>query len=118
MNQQFNIKAAVYLPLLTGNKWVGLLTLSWESPQTFTDADALLFDALSAQAAVVINNRLLFEETTKRAERESLINTINQRIQSATSVETALEITARELGQLLKIRRTVATIDLETNGNH
>jgi GAF domain-containing protein/HAMP domain-containing protein len=118
MNQQFNIKAAVYLPLLAGNKWVGLLTLSWDTIQTFTDTDAQLFDALSAQAAVVINNRLLFEETTKRAERESLINAINQRIQSATSVETALEITARELGQLLKTRRAVAAIDLEVNGKH
>ncbi|MBK9052571.1 MAG: GAF domain-containing protein [Chloroflexi bacterium] len=118
MNEQFDIKAAVYLPLYTGNKWVGLLTLSWNTEQIFTDTDRQLFDALAAQAAVVINNRLLFEETTKRAERESLINTINQRIQSATSVETALEITARELGQLLKTRRAVASLDLEVNGKH
>ena len=70
--------------------------------------------AISGQAAIVVNNRLLLEVTTKRANRESLINTINQRIQGATSVETALETAAREIGQLLKIRQTIVEIGATT----
>ncbi|HLF90819.1 MAG TPA: GAF domain-containing protein [Anaerolineales bacterium] len=110
INQQFGVKASVYLPLRVGNTWVGLITVSWDTPQSFLEADAQLFDAVAAQSAVVVNNRLLFEQSQKRAEREALINTINQRIQSATSVETALETTAREIGHLLKARRAVVEI--------
>ena len=110
VNQQFGIKAAAYLPLRVGNQWVGMIALSWSEPQIFTESDEQLFDAITAQSAIVVNNRLLLEQTTKRAEREVLINTINQRIQSATSVETALQTAAREIGHLLKARQAVVEI--------
>lgn len=111
MNRQYGIKSMIYLPLKAGNKWVGLLLLSWTTPQTFAESDSQLFDALAAQCAIVVNNRLLFEQTSKRANRETLINTINQRIQRSTSMESALETTAREIGHLLKARRTIAEIE-------
>jgi GAF domain-containing protein len=117
VNQQFGVKAGVYLPLRVGNTWVGLITVSWDTPQLFSEADAQLFDAIAAQSAVVVNNRLLFEQSKKRAEREALINTINQHIQSATSVESALETAARELGHLLKARRAIVEIGMKENGN-
>ena len=43
-------------------------------------------------------------------ERESAINTITQRIQSATDIETALQITARELGHALGQKATLVTL--------
>lgn len=117
INEQFGVQASIYLPLRVGTTWVGLAVLSWNEPKTFATSDRQLFEAIAAQAAVVMNNRLLLEATTKRANRESLINTINQRIQGATSVETALEIAAREVGQLLKTRQAIVELGVSaTNG--
>ncbi|GAB4579032.1 MAG: hypothetical protein Fur0022_17700 [Anaerolineales bacterium] len=117
LNQQLGIRGSVYLPLRISNHWIGLLGISWSTPQSFSEADKQLFEAVMAQTAIAINNRSLFEQTTRRAEREALINTINQRIQSATTVESALETTAREIGHLLKARRAVVEINpVASNG--
>lgn len=111
ISQQFGIMASAYLPLRIGQNWVGLITISWDKPKMFSDGEIQLMESVSAQAAVVVNNRLLLQSTTKRANRETLINTINRRIQSATSVETALETAAREISQLLKARQTLVEIN-------
>lgn len=118
INEQFGVLASVYLPLHIGNSWIGLAILSWSEPRTFSEADKQLFEAISSQAAVVVNNQLLLQATTKRANRESLINTINQRIQGATSVETALEIAAREVGQLLKVRQAIVELGISATNGH
>ncbi|MCL4870898.1 MAG: GAF domain-containing protein [Anaerolineae bacterium] len=111
ISQQFGIMASAYLPLRVGQSWVGLITISWQNPKMFSEGEIQLIESLSAQAAVVVNNRLLLQSTTKRANRETMINTINRRIQSATSVETALETAAREISQLLKARQTLVEIN-------
>ena len=40
----------------------------------------------------------------------SIINLINQKIQNATSVETAIQTAVRELGQTFKARRTIVEL--------
>jgi GAF domain-containing protein len=83
----------------------------------FTETEAALMQQIAAVIATTIENYRLLEQATKRANRESLINSINQRIQSATSVETALEIATREIGKQLKARRAIVEIgSLLTNG--
>jgi GAF domain-containing protein len=111
-SRQFGVQAYVYLPLRVGGSWVGLLMVSWAAPQKFSEADAQLFRAIAAQTAVVINNRLLFEQTQKRAEREALINTITQKIQSAVTVDSALQTALRELGTALKAQRASVALKL------
>jgi GAF domain-containing protein len=112
----FGARAAAFLPLTSGNQRLGYLRLTWARPRTFTPAEARLYEATARNASVSVSNRLLFEQTQKRADREAIINTINQKIQSATSVEGALQIAAREIGQRLKARR--ATVELGESNNH
>jgi GAF domain-containing protein len=104
------VAAYTVIPLKIGSRWIGVITLAWNRPQSFTDSDARLFASIGAQAATILDNQLLFRQTQKRAERESVINIINQRIQSATSVESAMQTAIRELGQVFKARRTIAEI--------
>ncbi|MBL8056520.1 MAG: GAF domain-containing protein, partial [Anaerolineales bacterium] len=104
-NRQRGVRAAVYLPLRVGGAWVGLLVLAWPEPQRFSADEAQLYRALAAQAAVVVNNRLLFEQTRKRADREAVINAITQKIQGTATVQGALETALQELGQALRARR-------------
>jgi PAS domain S-box-containing protein len=105
LHLQSNVRASVQIVLRIGDQWVGLLTLTWLDPQHFTPADTQLYRALAAQVAVVVNNRLLFEQTQKRAEREATINQIAQKIQSTGSVEQAIQTTIEELGRTLQAKR-------------
>ena len=72
-----------------------------------------IFATLASQVATALQNAQSFAQAQKQAEREALLNTINQKIQSATSVEAVLQIAARELGRALNVPRTIAQISLK-----
>ncbi|NUM44969.1 MAG: GAF domain-containing protein [Anaerolineales bacterium] len=103
--------AVMQAPLVLGTQVLGVLNVMSFSPhRQFTEQDANLLQQVALVVATTLENQRLLTQTTKRAEHEALINTINQRIQSAGSVETALETAAREIGHLLKARRAVVEI--------
>lgn len=83
------------------------------------DADNKVWGVL-AFARDMTERRRLEELNRKRASQQEAINTITQRIQSATSVESALQIAARELGHALGQRQTLVSIEpaaLSGNGS-
>lgn len=51
------------------------------------------------------------QEATQRAKHQEALNTITQKIQSATSVEAALQIAARELGHALGKKPTLVSLE-------
>lgn len=53
----------------------------------------------------------------RHAYQQEAINQISQKIQSATKIETALQIAARELGVILGKRQTVISLDVEALTN-
>jgi GAF domain-containing protein len=110
--------SAIQAPLILGERVLGAFAItSRKQTHAFSETEAALMQQIAAVVATTIENYRLLEQTTKRANRESLINSINQRIQSATSVTTALEIATREIGQQLKARRAVVEIGSTlTNG--
>jgi GAF domain-containing protein len=111
---QMGALAAVVLPLALGGRWVGQVLISWPAPRAFSEPEMRLYESLAAQAAVAVNNRVLFEQTRKRANREALINAISQKIQGTVTVQSALETAVQELGQALQARR--ASVALEPAG--
>jgi PAS domain S-box-containing protein len=62
----------------------------------------------------ITESRLQLERTTKMAERETMLNLITQKIQSTTSMQEALQITARELGHALGKKPTLVSLDAQT----
>ena len=56
-----------------------------------------------------INNPVMSPERSQAA-NEALINTITQQLQTAASLESVLEITAREVGQALGAQRVTARL--------
>jgi GAF domain-containing protein len=59
--------AAAILPLALKERWVGLAVINWAAPRLVTAGDRRLYHSLAGQAAVMVDNRLLFEQTQKRA---------------------------------------------------
>jgi GAF domain-containing protein len=108
-----NYHAIATLPLFVGTQQVGVVTLTAEEPHNFTQDEIRLFTALAPQIATVLENRRQFERAQQQAERESTLNLISQKIQSATSVEAVLQIAARELGHALGAPRTIAQLSIK-----
>lgn len=109
----FNIRAVTFLPLYVGTRQVGVLVMHAEEPHEFSEEETRLFSGLAPQIATVLENRRQFERARQQAERESMLNTISQKIQSATTVEAVLQIAARELGHALGAPMTIAQLSMK-----
>jgi PAS domain S-box-containing protein len=59
----------------------------------------------------ITERKRLEEQNRKRARQQEALNLITQKIQSADTVETALQVTARELGRALGQKPTLVTLD-------
>jgi GAF domain-containing protein len=111
--QSQNILSAAILPLFLGEQQVGVLMLQAEEPHHFTEDEIRLTSALAPQIATVLENRRQFERAQQQADRESTLNLISQKIQSATTVEAVLQIAARELGHALGAPMTIAQLSMK-----
>jgi GAF domain-containing protein len=105
-------RSELAVPLLIGYRVMGVLDVQSDQLDAFTEEDANIQLTLASQVAIALQNAYSFAQAQKQAERESLLNTINQKIQSATSVEAVLQIAARELGHALNVPRTIAQISI------
>jgi PAS domain S-box-containing protein len=114
---KLNLRAVAVLPLHVGVHQLGALFLEAEDPHHFTQEETRLFTALAPQISTVLENRRQYERAQKQAERESMLNTISQKIQSATTVEAVLQIAARELGHALGAPLTIAQLGMKAQGN-
>jgi GAF domain-containing protein len=111
--KKLNLRAVAVLPLHTGSQQIGALILEAEEPHNFTPDETRLFSSLAPQIATVLENRQQYERAQHQAEREAMLNVINQKIQSATSVEAVLQIAARELGHALHAPMTIAQLSMK-----
>jgi GAF domain-containing protein len=108
-----NLRAVAVLPLHLGSHQIGALILEAEDPHNFTPEETRLFTSLAPQIATVLENRQQYDRARRQAEREAMLNTISQKIQSATSVEAVLQIAARELGHALGAPMTIAQLSMK-----
>jgi transcriptional regulator with GAF, ATPase, and Fis domain len=108
-----NYRTLAALPLFIGPRQDGVLLLEGEQPHNFTQDEIRLLSALAPQISTVLENRRQFERAQQQANRESTLNVISQKIQSATTVEAVLQIAARELGHALGAPMTVAQLSMK-----
>ncbi|MBI3168134.1 MAG: GAF domain-containing protein, partial [Chloroflexi bacterium] len=101
------------VPLLVGEQLLGVLDVQSDSLNAFTEEDANIQTTLASQVATALQNAHSFSKAQLQAQRESTLNIINQKIQSATTVEAVLQIAARELGHALGAPMTIAQLSMK-----
>jgi PAS domain S-box-containing protein len=107
-------RSELAVPIVVGDVLLGVFDVQSSSADHFTEEDVRIQTALAAQVAVALQNARVYARARQQVQRETLVNTISQKIQSATTVESALQIAARELGRALQAPRT--TVQLSAPG--
>jgi PAS domain S-box-containing protein len=112
------LRSFMNAPLITGGNVIGTLNVASVYPNAYAVRDENLLLQVASLMASALENRRLLQQTQRRAEREAMINQITQRIQSAVTVEGALQTALRELGTALKAQRASVALKLaEGNGD-
>jgi PAS domain S-box-containing protein len=110
-------RAELAVPMIVANRVVGVFDVQSDKVGYFTEDDIRIQTTLASQIAVAVQNARTFSQAQHQAKRETALNVINQKIQSATTVEAVLQIAARELGHALGAPLTVAQLGLKDNNN-
>jgi GAF domain-containing protein len=105
------IRAIAVIPLAVAQQWVGVITCSWSAVHPFSQQEKEIYEALINMAAPAVQSQRLFMKTKSQADKERLINIVNQRIQGTFTVDSALQTAVKELGKALQ---TTAQVKLTT----
>ncbi len=104
-------RSELAVPILLGSAVLGVIDVQQNKINGFGDNDEMLLQSIASQVAISLQNARNFEQTRSQAEFESLVNTISQKIQRATTIENTLQVAVREIGMALGATRVKAKIE-------
>lgn len=99
-------QSEITVPIALGGKVLGVLDVQQNVRNGLGQSDADLLLSISGQVAVALENARLLAEARAQAEQEALINQISQQIQSATTMEEAMQVAVREIGRTVHAPQT------------
>jgi GAF domain. len=109
------LHALLSVPIISKGRLLGNIVLLDHCERSTTTSHLSLVQAAAQQLGIAIENVTLFRQVQRQAEYEATINAISQKIQSATTVESALQVAIRELGRALGAQRTRVHLTIGKN---
>jgi signal transduction histidine kinase/putative methionine-R-sulfoxide reductase with GAF domain len=91
------------VPLLLGDRLIGMLALDKREPGFYTPEHAQLASAFAAQAAVAIENARLYEEARRHVEELTALHNIDVAMISSLELDEVLSIIYEQISEALGI---------------
>ena len=102
------------IPLSIQEQPIGVLGLQETNSEHEWSAEEIAFvEAIAEQFAQTAENLRLIDETQQRAAREQRVNEISEMIDSAQTIEEALEIAITQVGQSLQATQTQVNLEIQ-----
>jgi GAF domain-containing protein len=98
-------QSEVAVPIATGDNVLGVLDVQENRKSGFSTQAVELLQAIANQTAIAVQNTRLYNLAQRKAENETRANLISQRIQSATTIESVLQVALRDLSEALSAKR-------------
>lgn len=95
------------IPIQVRNQVIGVIDGRKRGGATWTAEEMALLQSLVDQLNVALESARLYEESQRRAFRERLVAEISNRLRASRDVETVLQATVRELGEVLGAAGTI-----------
>lgn len=109
-------RSELAVPMIVGDNVIGVFDVQSDVAERFSEENVNIQTIMAAQIAVAIQNARSYAAVQAKAERESLIASIGQKIQNTSSVESALQVAIRELGHAIG-QETFVRLYTRQNGN-
>jgi len=109
--------AEIAVPIILGDQVLGALDVQQNEIGALGQQDADLLLAVANQVAIALRNARQFAETQRNIAHQTQMNAIIQQIQNTTSVESALQVAAREIGRALNAPRTKTQLSLRQDSD-
>ncbi len=101
----------IFVPLFLGQQAIGALSVQSYEQAAYSEHDLALLAGIANHVAVALENARLYTETQRRAEREALVNAISQKIQNASTIESAMQTAVAELGKAFQVKRAIVELN-------
>lgn len=95
----------VALPIVVRNEVIGAMEFELEADGDLPDGALELVAAVGQRLGLAMENRRLFDETQRIAQREAMINDIGTELLSATGVDAIIQQAARQLQEVLSAQQ-------------
>jgi len=107
-------QSEVAVPIASGENVLGVLDVQENRKSGFSAQAVELLQAIANQTAIAVQNTRLYNMAQRKAENETRASQISQKIQSATTIESVLQVALRDLSEALNVRHASIQIGLDS----
>jgi PAS domain S-box-containing protein len=104
------VYAAVWVPLKSQGKVVGILNVATRKPVDFTPREVSFLEAIGNVMGVALDNARLFSDTQQNLERLRILREIDEAISSTLDLRVVLDLLLEKIGALLPYSATTVRL--------